>query len=257
MLELPMLLVREQPQRRYPENGVLAHVLGYVGEIGPEQLKQAKFKEYTENPYHSGDIIGQEGLESSYDRFLRGKDGYRKVEVDSRGRIQRELEVVQPQPGQDLLTTIDLDFQLSRRGAASQLAQQARRHRRDGSAAMASFLRWLLTRPSTRTFSRSASRRPKAARKRNLLLKDPLTPLFNRAIRGRYPPGSTWKIPMAVAGLQQGAITLKNSHLVCGGGIQVGNKFTRCMGNHGSPELHTAIRIPVTAILPSRLKDGH
>jgi penicillin-binding protein 2 len=70
---------------------------------------------------------------------------------------------------------------------------------------------------------------------------DPRTPLVNRAIQGRYPPGSTWKIPMAVAGLQQGAITLDNSNLVCGGGITIGNKFTRCMGNHGTPELRTAI----------------
>src|SRR5205823_3722759 len=112
-LEFPMLLVQEQPQRRYPDNGVLAHVLGYVGEISPEQLKQPKFKDYADNPYHPGDTIGQEGLEATYDRYLRGRDGYREVEVDSRGRIQRELAVVKPQPGQDLVTTIDLDLQLA------------------------------------------------------------------------------------------------------------------------------------------------
>jgi penicillin-binding protein 2 len=73
------------------------------------------------------------------------------------------------------------------------------------------------------------------------LLNDPDKPLINRAIQSRYPPGSTWKIPMAIAGLQQGAITLDHSNLVCGGGIQVGNKFTRCMGNHGSPDIKNAI----------------
>jgi penicillin-binding protein 2 len=83
---------------------------------------------------------------------------------------------------------------------------------------------------------------PEGRREANALLRDPTTPMFNRAIRGRYPPGSTWKIPMSVAGLQQGAITLKNSNLVCGGGIQIGNKFTRCMGHHGSPPLRTAIK---------------
>ncbi len=118
-LELPMLLVREQPQRRYPDGGTLAHVLGYVGEISPEQLKQPRFKDpavnpfVKDNPYRPGDIIGQEGLESTYDRYLRGRDGYREVEVDSRGRIQRELSVVQPQPGQDIVTTIDLEMQLT------------------------------------------------------------------------------------------------------------------------------------------------
>jgi penicillin-binding protein 2 len=240
-LEWPMLLVREQPQRRYPENGVLAHVLGYVGEIGPEQLKQAKFKEYTENPYHSGDIIGQEGLEANYDRLLRGKDGYRKVEVDSRGRIQRELEVVPPQPGQDLVTTIDLKIQLT---AEEQLRDSPNKrgvivvmNPQDGEIlAMASYPTF-----DPNLFSQRIST-PEGRKEASALLRDPLTPLFNRAIRGRYPPGSTWKIPMAVAGLQQGAITLKNSHLVCGGGIQIGNKFTRCMGSHGSPELRTAIK---------------
>ena len=66
-------------------------------------------------------------------------------------------------------------------------------------------------------------------------------PLFNRAIQGRYPPGSTWKIPESVAGLQQGAISVQDSNLVCGGGITIGGKHTRCMGSHGSPPLGYAI----------------
>jgi penicillin-binding protein 2 len=74
------------------------------------------------------------------------------------------------------------------------------------------------------------------------LLNDPDKPLIDRAIQGRYPPGSTWKPLMATAGLQQGAITIPNSNLVCAGGITIGNRFTRCMGgNHGSPEVYFAI----------------
>jgi penicillin-binding protein 2 len=73
------------------------------------------------------------------------------------------------------------------------------------------------------------------------LIDHPEKPLLNRAIQSRYMPGSTWKIGMAVAGLQRGAITVDHSNLVCGGGITIGNKFTRCMGNHGSPDLRTAI----------------
>ncbi len=241
-LEYPMLLIREQPQRRYPENGTLAHVLGYVGEISPEQLKQPRFKDYTENPYRSGDIVGQEGLESTYDRYLRGRDGYREVEVDSRGRIQRELSVAPPQPGQDIVTTIDLDIQLT---AEEQLRNSP--NKRGVIVVMDPQSGEILAMASYPTFDPNLfSQRistPEGRKEASALLRDPTTPLFNRAIRGRYPPGSTWKIPMAVAGLQQGAITMKNSHLVCGGGIQVGNKFTRCMGSHGSPELHTAIRV--------------
>jgi cell division protein FtsI/penicillin-binding protein 2 len=107
-LEQPELRVEQQPQRRYPENGVLAHVLGYVGEISPEQLELPRYKE---KGYKPGDIIGKEGLEAVYDDYLRGKDGYRKVVVDSRGHVQSEIEVVPPEPGQDLVTTIDLDLQ--------------------------------------------------------------------------------------------------------------------------------------------------
>jgi len=69
------------------------------------------------------------------------------------------------------------------------------------------------------------------------------TSLTNRAIKGRYPPGSTWKIPMAMAGLEQGAMTIKDSDFACGGGITIGNKFTRCMGSHGSPPLRYAIQV--------------
>ena len=107
-LEYPELRVEQQPQRRYPANGFLAHVLGYVAEIGPEQLERASYKDKGLKP---GDVIGQSGLEQTYDDYLRGKDGYRKVVVDSRGRIQDEIETVLPQAGQDLVTTIDSDLQ--------------------------------------------------------------------------------------------------------------------------------------------------
>jgi penicillin-binding protein 2 len=241
-LEFPMLSIREQPQRRYPENGVLAHVLGYVGEISPAQLKQDRFKDYAENPYRPGDIIGQEGLESTYDRYLRGRDGYRKVEVDSRGRIQRELEVVPPQPGQDLLTTIDLDLQLA---AEKYLANTP--SKRGVIVTMNPNNGEILAMASYPTFDPNLfSQRigtKEGRREASALLRDPLTPLYNRAIRGRYPPGSTWKIPMAMAGLEQGAITPKNSNVACGGGITIGNKFTRCMGSHGSPEVRYAIKV--------------
>ena len=115
-LEFPELRVEQQPQRRYPADGMLAHVLGYVGEISPEQLKQQSFKDKGLKP---GDIIGQSGIEQIYDDYLRGRDGYREVVVDSRGRIQDEIETVAPTPGRDLVTTIDLDLQ---RSAEEQLA---------------------------------------------------------------------------------------------------------------------------------------
>jgi penicillin-binding protein 2 len=235
-LEFPELRVEQQPQRRYPPNGSLAHVLGYVGEISPEQLKQSSYKEKGLKP---GDVIGLSGLEQIYDEYLRGKDGYREVVVDSRGRIQDEIETIAPIPGQDLISTIDLDLQ---RAAEEQLENSVT-HRgvivvidpNNGEVlALASYPTF-----DPNLFARIGTKEGRAEYAG--LLNDPETPLLNRAIQSRYPPGSTWKIPMSVAGLQQGAITLEHSNLVCGGGILIGNKFTRCMGNHGTPDLKTAI----------------
>jgi len=236
-LEFPELRVEQQPQRRYPADGSLAHVLGYVGEISPEQLKSQTVKDKGLKP---GDIIGLSGLEQTYDDYLRGTDGYREVVVDSRGRIQAEIETVNPTPGRDLVTTIDLDLQQS---AEEQLANSATKRgviiamdpNNGEILALASYPTFDPNLFSQRITTKEGRTEYKA------LLDDPQTPLLNRAVQSRYPPGSTWKIPMAVAGLQQGAITLDHSNLVCGGGITIGNKFTRCMGNHGSPDIKSAI----------------
>src|SRR6476620_4659905 len=118
-LEFPELRVELQPQRFYPLGTHLAHVLGYVGEISPKQLESDEYKDKGLRP---GDIIGKGGLEQYYDEYLRGRPGYRKVLVDSRGRVQSELEVVPPQSGQDLITSIDLDLQNE---AESQLANSS------------------------------------------------------------------------------------------------------------------------------------
>ncbi len=237
-LELPALRVEQTPQRRYPANGMLAHVLGYVGEISPEQLNKPELRE---KGYRPGDIIGQEGLEAVYDEYLRGRDGYRKVIVDSRGHIQNEVERIEPQSGQDIVTTIDLDLQ--------QAAEEQLRKSPQGRGviiAMDPNNGEILALASAPTFDPNLfSQRitTKAGRADyQKLLNDPDKPLIDRAIQGKYPPGSTWKPLMATAGLQQGAITIQDSNLVCGGGITIGNKFTRCMGgNHGSPDVHFAI----------------
>jgi penicillin-binding protein 2 len=235
-LEFPELRVEQQPQRRYPADGMLAHVVGYVGEISPEQLKQITYKDKGLKP---GDVIGLSGLEQTYDDYLRGKDGYRKVIVDSRGRIQDEIETIAPQPGQDLVTTIDLDLQI--------VAEEQLRTSSTGRGVIVALnpnngeILALASAPTfdPNLFSRIGTKQGRA--EYVAVLNDPQKPLINRAVQSRYPPGSTWKVPMAISGLEQGAITLDHSNLVCGGGIMVGNKFTRCMGNHGTPDLKAAI----------------
>src|SRR5919199_382785 len=238
-IDHPELRIEQQPQRHYLDNGVLAHVLGYVGEVNPKQLEKEEYKKKGLKP---GDIIGQEGIEATYDDYLRGIDGYREVIVDSRGQIQDTIKTVEPQPGQDLVTTIDLDLQL--------VAEDQLRNSPNGRGVMIALdpnngeILALASAPTfdPNLFSQNVLTRD-TRQKIAALFRDPTHPMVNRAISGRYPPGSTWKIPMSVAGLEQGAITIKNSRLVCGGGIQIGNKFTRCMGSHGSPDIVTAIRV--------------
>lgn len=236
-LEFPELRVELQPQRFYPLGTTLAHVLGYVGEISPKQLEDPVYKD---RGFRPGDIIGKGGLEQYYDEYLRGRDGYRKVLVDSRGRVQSELQVVQPQSGQDLVTTIDLDLQME---AEKQLADSPTK--RGTIISMDPNNGQIFAMASAPSFDPNifvrGSSTPDGRRQIAAYWQDEKRPLYNRAIQGRYPPGSTWKIPESVGALRQGVITVANSNLACGGGIKIGNKFTRCMGSHGSPPLSFAI----------------
>ncbi|HMQ03274.1 MAG TPA: penicillin-binding protein 2 [Pyrinomonadaceae bacterium] len=236
-LEFPELRIELQPQRTYPHGKVLAHVLGYVGEISPTQLESEEWKARGMRP---GDIIGKAGLEQSYDEFLRGRPGYRKVIVDSRGRIQTEIAVVPPQAGQDLITTIDLDLQMA---AETQLQTSVSKRgtiistdpRNGEILAMASA-------PSfdPNVFVQGSKTREGRAKIAEYW-QDEERPLYNRAIQGRYPPGSTWKIPMSAGGFMTDAMEVSKTSFACGGGISIGNKFTKCMGSHGSPTLVPAI----------------
>jgi len=154
--------------------------------------------------------------------------------------VQDEIEVVQPQSGQDLISTIDLDLQLA---AEEKLATSATK--RGTIIATDPNNGEILVMASLPSFDPNifiqGSSNPEGRKQIAAYWQDETRPLFNRAIQGRYPPGSTWKIPESLAALQQGVITVKNSNVACGGGITIGNKFTRCMGSHGSPPLSYAI----------------
>ena len=236
-LEFPELRIELQPQRTYPHGKILAHVLGYVGEISPKQLES---DEYKSRGLRMGDIIGKQGLEQSYDEHLRGRPGYRKVIVDSRGRIQSEIEVVPPQAGQDLVSTIDFDVQM-----AAEAKLEASASKRGTLIAMDPRNGEILAMASQPSFDPNifvqGSKTPEGRKLIAAYWQDKTRPLYNRATQGRYPPGSTWKIPMSVGGFQSGAIDVDDSALACGGGIQIGSKFTKCLGNHGTPTLIPAI----------------
>jgi penicillin-binding protein 2 len=234
--EYPELRVELQPQRFYPYGTTLAHVLGYVGEISPKQLENPE----NAGKFRPGDIVGKGGLEQYYDEYLRGRNGYRKVIVDSRGRVQSEIETIQPQAGQDLVTTVDLDLQ---QAAEEQLAKSSTK--RGMIIATDPNNGEVLAMASAPSFDPNAfvsrSTTPEGRKEIANYYTNEQRPLLNRAIQGRFHAGSTWKVPESIAALRQGVITVKNSSVLCGGGIQIGNKFTRCMGSHGTPPLDVAI----------------
>lgn len=231
--EYPMLQVELQPQRIYPLGEQLAHVLGYVGQISEAQLK-AEIPEFS--GAHSGDVVGQSGLERSHNQILSGTEGYRKVVVDSSGRFVEELERADPIPGQDLYTTIDLDLQA--------IAEQKLAETKLDGVVVALDPRTgevlaLVNQPSYDPNLFAAGISPEDYAK---LRDNPDKPLRNRAIQDIYPPGSTWKIIMAMAGLSEGAMK-PTEGIACGGGISIGSRFAACHGSHGAPDLERAIAI--------------
>jgi penicillin-binding protein 2 len=226
---LPGVTVQMEPKRFYPHGDRLAHVLGYVSEISPEELKMEHYKDYS-----AGDIIGKYGIERIYEKYLRGKDGEKRVEVDATGRETRILETREPVPGNDLFLNIDFDLQ---RAAEDAL---------DGKAGAVVVLNprngevlALASRPS---FDPNSLVSGLTDRQWRELISDPRYPLQNRAIQGRYPPGSIFKLVLAMKALEDGLADESTSSF-CGGGMRYGNRFFRCWKEkgHGRVNLHRAI----------------
>ncbi len=231
--EHPELNVALQPQRIYPLGPVLGHVLGYVGQISDAQIK-AKLPEF--EGARSGDVVGQAGIERSHNKILMGTEGTRRVVVDSRGRFVEEIERVEPVPGQDIVTAIDIDLQMiaEEKLAATKLNGVAIAMDPRNGEILA-----LVSHPSydPNLFAGGISPEDYA-----VLRDNPDKPLTNRAIQDIYPPGSTWKTIMAMAGLSEG--TMKpNEGIACGGGISIGSRFAACHGSHGAPNLERAIAV--------------
>lgn len=235
--EHPEIMVETQPQRLYRHKQLAAHVLGYIGEISTKQLELPRYKEAG---YKSGDIIGQGGIEATYDQILRGKNGMRRLIVDSRGRPIRELERIEPIKGQDIITTIDIDIQKT--------AEQQFDNIGDTGVAIAmnpqnGEVLAMASRPAfdPNVFAQNVISGGERRAEIRALFNDPKHPLYNKSIQGRYPTGSTWKLLMSTAALEEGIITPKDSRILCGGGIGMGNRFVHCTGNHGAPDIHAAI----------------
>src|SRR5215467_318921 len=239
--DYPMISAQKAPQRLYIYGQLAAHALGYVGEVSPEELKNPNSEFNKENGYKLGDIIGKFGIERKYNDILMGKDGESRVLVDSRGRIQPkgEIERIEPVPGRNLYTTIDLDVQKAAEAQAATMPA--------GRGAVAVMdpnngeILAMVSRPAfdPNIFSQRA-KTPEGKEEIRELYEDPDKPLYNRVIQGAFPPGSTWKLLTSVAALNEGVITPTNNRIQ-DGDIQLGDRVMHSMSHDGMPDINHAI----------------
>ncbi len=226
---IPGLLIQAEPKRYYPDTGVVAHLVGYVGEVTEAERTTRRFA-----TVRLGGLVGKDGLEREYDDTLRGSEGVRFVEVSARGQMVREAEAaanLAPVPGTDLHTTIDLDLQryisqifpVGQRGAVIALNPNTGE---------------VLALYSAPGFNPNAFVGGITAAYWRSLSESAAHPLLDRAIQARYPPGSTWKLAVAAMALKRGIVGPRSKMPIpCRGGLQYGNRYFRCREARGHGDL--------------------
>ncbi len=227
--ELPGLFVQQLPTRYYPAGEVAAHLFGYVGEVSDAQLASAEFQDV-----RSGSVVGQSGIEQAYNQYLMGHDGARRVVVDSIGREIDTIGEVAPSEGRQLQLTLDYDLQ--------QAAEDAFAVAGFNGAAVVLDPRSgeILALVSLPAYDPNAFALGIDQDTWNTLKQDTLRPLTNRALQGTYAPGSTFKIVMAVAALEEGIVT-PDFRVSCRGGATFYGRFYACHTTHGSVNMREAL----------------
>jgi penicillin-binding protein 2 len=224
--ELPELETVDEERRLYPRDGFASHLIGYVGEVSEDDLNNPRYA-----AYEPGDVVGKAGVEETYDQLLRGQDGSRDVIVDSHGREVGYLGIQHSTPGQDLKLTIDIDLQ-----RAAELALG------DANGAVVALdprngeVLALVSHPSydPNAFAVRINRSDWSE-----LIANPNHPLMNKAIQDQLAPGSTFKIVMSAAGLQEGVA--QDMRVNCVGGGTFYGRFFHCDKHHGVLSIHEAI----------------
>ncbi len=187
----PGVDVTARVNRYYPLSGVSSHVLGYVGRINVEEEKKLDKQNYSGTSH-----IGKLGVEKYYEEILHGDVGYQQVEINAQGRKLRVLKTVPSIPGDDLILSIDARLQ--------KIAQDSLGDRNGSVVAMDPVTGEVLVFVSTPTFDPNLFVNGISTKQYSLLRDNPKRPLFNRALTGQYPPGSTIKPMLALAGLHYG-----------------------------------------------------
>jgi len=206
-----------------------AHLLGYVGEVSEADLAKNQ-----DESIERGDLIGKANLERAWDTELRGRPGGQQVEVDALGRRVRVIQEVPDVPGDNLVLTIDRDLQ--------ETAEYALRDYSGAVVALDPRNGEVLALASHPAYDPNLFARGIQPAEWRALVQDPLKPLADRAVQGQYPPGSTFKVVMAVAGLEEGIIRPR-SGVVCRGGMSLGGHRFGCWrhSGHGAVDLHRSI----------------
>jgi penicillin-binding protein 2 len=227
----PGVEVHAELIRTYPKRELTAHVLGYVGRINDRELARID-----KGNYAGTNFIGKGGVELAHEDVLHGKVGYQQVEVNARGRILRTLESTPPAPGQDLYLYLDIALQ--------QAATEALGDYRGSIVAIDPRNGGVLALVSTPSFDPNLFVEGISQSNYDTLLHSPDKPLYNRAIRGQYPPGSTVKPFIGLGGLSLGFVTPRKSTYCPGYFSLPGQKHRfRCWrrGGHGTVDLELSI----------------
>ncbi len=224
--ELPELETQDEQRRLYPRDGFAAHLIGYVGEVSEQMLNDERYAAYS-----AGDVVGRSGVEQTYDAVLRGTDGYRNIIVNSHGKEVGQLGQELAIPGQDLKLTIDLDIQMA--------AEKALQGKTGAIVAMDPHTGEIIALASRPTFDPNAFAVRLTKAYWSQIINDPDHPLLNKAIQAQLAPGSTFKIIMSVAGLEENSA--QDLHVMCNGGESFYGHFYACDKHHGSVDIHNAI----------------
>ncbi|HET7348118.1 MAG TPA: penicillin-binding protein 2, partial [Acidobacteriaceae bacterium] len=224
--ELPELDTIQEERRLYPRDGFAAHLIGYVGEVSEEMLNNPKYA-----LYEPGDVVGQSGVEATYDGILRGEDGSSDIAVDSHGREVARLGVEPAKPGQSLRLTIDLDVQRA--------AENALGDRNGAIVALDPHTGEVLAMVSRPIFDPNQFSVRISRDEWNKYITDSMHPLMNKAIQAQLAPGSTFKVIMSLAGLQENVA--QNFKVNCAGGANLYGHFYACDKRHGEVDVEHGI----------------
>lgn len=224
--ELPELETLDEQRRLYPKDGFAAHLIGYVGEVSEEMLNDPRYALYS-----PGDVVGRSGVEQTYDSILRGVDGSRDVIVNSHGKEVGVLGQELAKPGKDLRLTIDLDLQMA--------AEKALEGKTGAIVALDPHTGEILALASRPTFDPNAFSVRVSRSYWSQLLNDPDHPLLNKAIQAQLAPGSTFKVIMSLAGLEENVA--QDMRVTCNGSADFYGRNFKCDERHGTLDISQAL----------------